>query len=222
MVPFYCKNVIFGGISMKKRTFAILLSFCLLIGLLPAAALAAENTMTFGAFLEAVADDNGTFDGKGVTVQWKPNESLDPIQRIQNSNAQYQIFGKLEDLAISNVHFEYVPADIPGHSDGWSGINQDYTKEQVRNAEFQLLNSGNVTITNCTFEKIIPLASRQIGRRTPTVPSPSQIVLFPMSIMPMLSRTFTRLRRSSPIAALKIAAARSTLRAGLPARKSPF
>ena len=155
MVPFYCKNVIFGGISMKKRTFAILLSFCLLIGLLPAAALAAENTMTFGAFLEAVEDGNGTFDGGGVTVRWVPNEGLDPIQRIQNSNAQYQIFGELKDLSISNVHFEYVPADIPGHTDGWSGIDKDYTADQIRNAEFQFLNSGSVTVTNCTFEKII-------------------------------------------------------------------
>ena len=140
---------------MKKRIFAILLSFCLLIGLLPAAALAAERTMTFGAFIRAVADRDGTFDGAGVTVKWEPDESVDVIHRVQNSNAQYQIFGDLQDISISNVHFEYVPADIPGHSDGWSGIDKDYTKEQIRNAEFQLLNSGNVTITNCTFEKII-------------------------------------------------------------------
>ena len=140
---------------MKKRIFAILLSLCMLIGLLPAAALAAEKTMAFGDFIQAVKNGGGTFDGKGVTVQWKPDESLDPIQRIQSSNAQYQIFEKLQNISISNVHFEYVPAFIPGHSDGWSGIDNDYTADEVRNAEFQLLNSGNVTITNCTFEKII-------------------------------------------------------------------
>lgn len=155
MVPFYCKNVIFGGISMKKRTFAILLSLCMLIGLMSGISLAAENTMSFGDFIQAVKNGGGTFDGKGVTVQWKPDESLDPIQRIQSSNAQYQIFGELQNISISNVHFEYVPAFIPGHSDGWSGIDNDYTADEVRNAEFQLLNSGNVTITNCTFEKII-------------------------------------------------------------------
>lgn len=155
MVPFYCKNVIFGGLSMKKRMFAILLSFCLLIGLLPAAALAAENTMTFGAFLEAVEDGNGIFDGKGVTVQWVPDEKANIIDRVQLPNAQYQIFEKLQDLSISNVHFEYVPAKIPNHSDAWGSKNETYTADEVRNAEFQLLNSGNVTITNCTFEKII-------------------------------------------------------------------
>ena len=155
MVLFYCKNVIFGGISMKKRIFAILLSLCMLIGLLPAAALAAENTMSFGDFIEAVEDRDGTFDSDGVTVQWEPDEKVDVIHRVQIPNAQYQIFRDLQNISISNVHFEYVPADIPNHSDGWSGINQDYTKEQVQNAEFQFQNSGNVTITNCTFEKII-------------------------------------------------------------------
>lgn len=155
MVPFYCKNVIFGGISMKKRIFAILLSFCLLIGLLPAAALAAENIMTFGEFLKAVEKGNGTFDGKGVTVQWVPDENVNIIDRVQLPNAQYQIFRDLQDLSISNVHFEYVPADIPNHTDAWGSNNSDYTADEVRNAEFQFQNSGNVTITNCTFEKII-------------------------------------------------------------------
>ena len=140
---------------MKKRIFAILLSLCMLMGLLSGISLAAEPTMTFGEFLRAVADGDGTFDGKGVTVRWVPDESANIIDRVQLPNAQYQIFENLEDLSISNVHFEYVPANIPNHSDGWSGINQDYKKEEVRNAEFQFLNSGSVTITNCTFEKII-------------------------------------------------------------------
>ena len=140
---------------MKKRIFAILLSLCMLMGLLSGISLAAENTMTFGAFLEAVADGNGTFDGKGVTVQWEPDEKANIIDRVQLPNAQYQIFENLQDLSISNVHFEYVPADILDHSDGWGSNHANYTAKQVRNAEFQFQNSGNVTITNCTFEKII-------------------------------------------------------------------
>lgn len=86
---------ILEGYSMKKRIFAIALSLCLLIGLLPAAALAAETTMTFGDFLEAVEAGNGTFDGAGVTVQWEPDERVDVIHRVQIPNAQYQIFGDL-------------------------------------------------------------------------------------------------------------------------------
>ena len=84
-----------------------------------------------------------------------PDEKVDIIHRVQQPNAQYQMFGDLENINISNVKFEYVPADIPNHSDGWSGLNKDWTADQIRNAEFQFLNSGNVTLTNCTFEKII-------------------------------------------------------------------
>lgn len=140
---------------MKKRIFAILLSLCMLMGLLSGISLAAEPTMTFGEFLRAVADGDGTFDGKGVTVRWVPDEKANIIDRVQLPNAQYQIFENLEDLSISNVHFEYVPANIPNHSDGWGSKNVTYTADEVQNAEFQFLNSGSVTITNCTFDKII-------------------------------------------------------------------
>ena len=103
----------------------------------------------------------------GVTVKWEPDEKVEVIHRIQNNNAQYQIFGTLTDVTISNVNFEYVPADIPHHSDGWSGLDNDYTADQIRNAEFQFLNAGSVTITNCTFEKIIVSPYGQ-ANNTPT------------------------------------------------------
>ena len=143
---------------MKKisGTFAaFMLALCMMLTLLPMSALASENSMSFGDFLTAVETGKGTFDGNGVTVKWEPDESVNIIHRIQNNNAQYQMFGDLADISISNVNFEYVPADIPNHSDGWSGINKDWTKDEIRNAEFQFLNSGSLTVTNCTFEKII-------------------------------------------------------------------
>ena len=143
---------------MKKRhvrIISLLLTLCMAFALAPAAAFADGGTMTYSEFLDAVVARNGTFDGKGVTVKWEPDEKVEVIHRIQNNNAQYQIFNTLTDVTISNVNFEYVPADIPQHSDGWSGLNNDYTADQIRNAEFQFLNAGSVTITNCTFEKII-------------------------------------------------------------------
>ncbi len=143
---------------MKKRhvrIISLLLTLCMAFALAPAAAFADGGTMTYSEFLDAVVKENGTFDGKGVTVKWEPDEKVEVIHRIQNNNAQYQIFGTLTDVTISNVNFEYVPADIPHHSDGWSGLDNDYTADQIRNAEFQFLNAGSVTITNCTFEKII-------------------------------------------------------------------
>ena len=113
------------------------------------------GTMTLKDFIAKVEAGNGTFDGQGITVKWEPDEKVTAIQRVQEPNAQYQIFANLTDLNISNINFEYVPADIPQHSDGWSGLNKDWTAEQIRNAEFQFLNSGSTTLTNCSFEKVI-------------------------------------------------------------------
>ena len=155
---------------MKKRhvrIISLLLTLCMAFALAPAAAFADGGTMTYSEFLDAVVDGNGTFDGKGVTVKWESDEKVEVIHRIQNNNAQYQIFGTLTDVTISNVNFEYVPADIPHHSDGWSGLDNDYTADQIRNAEFQFLNNGSVTITNCTFEKIIVSPYGQ-ANNTPT------------------------------------------------------
>ena len=140
----------------KKNLLSVFLAVIMTVALLPVSTVsAAGNTMTFGDFVKAVQDGNGTFNGNGVVVKWVPDEKVDIIHRVQQPNAQYQMFGDLENINISNVKFEYVPADIPNHSDGWSGLNKDWTADQIRNAEFQFLNSGNVTLTNCTFEKII-------------------------------------------------------------------
>lgn len=141
----------------KKRIgVSIILALCMVFTLIPGSVFAQDNNIiTFSEFIEDLEAD-GKFDGGGATVKWEPDENVNVIHRIQNNNAQYQILsGKDVDLEISNARFEYVPADIPNHSDGWSGINKDYTKDEIRNAEFQFLNSGNVSVTNCTFEKII-------------------------------------------------------------------
>lgn len=140
--------------KLKKLT-ACFMAALMIILMIPGTVLAYGGTMTFSEFLEAVEQGGGTFNGNGVSVQWEPDESVEVIHRVQEPNAQYQLFGELTDINISNVNFEYVPADIPNHSDGWSGLNKDWTAEQIRNAEFQFLNSGDVNIINCTFEKII-------------------------------------------------------------------
>ncbi len=73
-------------------------------------------------------------------------------QRIQKPNAQYQIFGTLTDINIRNVNFEFVPAafTLCMNNQGWSG---SVTADEVLNAELQMQNTGNVTFTNCNFDK---------------------------------------------------------------------
>ena len=129
-------------------------------------------TMDFAEFVKAVTDGGGTYDGQGVTVTWSPSsactdnrdghactaDNKEPdgnnAQRIQKPNAQYQVFGTLTDISISNVNFEFVPADFTlcMNNQGWSG---SVTADEVRNAEFQMQNTGNVTFTNCSFDKVI-------------------------------------------------------------------
>lgn len=141
----------------RRAAAALILALCMVFTLLPGAVFAdSGNTMTFGEFVQELEEGNGTFDGEGVTVKWEPDESVDIIHRVQEPNAQYQLLSGMDvDVKISNTNFEYVPADIPNHSDGWNGLNKDWTKYQIRNAEFQFLNTGDVTVENCNFDKII-------------------------------------------------------------------
>lgn len=138
-----------------KRKILIWLIMITIVAMLPIlSADASGSEMTFNTFLQKVVAGKGNFDGGGVLVRWKPDEAEREIDRIQSNNAQYQIFSELDDITLSNIKFEYIPADIYGHSDAWAGSGS-WTKEKIRNAEFQFLNKGNVTLENCTFEKVI-------------------------------------------------------------------
>ena len=138
-----------------KKRFLIWLIMITIVAMIPVlSADASSSEMTFEEFLKEVVDGKGNFDGGGVLVSWRPDEKKRKIDRIQSNNAQYQIFRGLDDITLSNIKFEYIPADILGHTDAWSGT-RDWTEDQIRNAEFQFLNEGNVTLKNCTFEKVI-------------------------------------------------------------------
>lgn len=137
-----------------KRKILIWLIMITIVAMFPIlSADASGREMAFEVFLQKVVESNGNFDG-GVLVRWRPDKTERKIDRIQNNNAQYQIFSGLGDITLSNIKFEYIPADINGHTDVWAGSGS-WTKDKIRNAEFQFLNKGNVTLKNCTFEKVI-------------------------------------------------------------------
>ena len=145
---------------------------------MPVTAFAAERTIDFGKFLEEVAAAGYNYDGQGVTVRWSPTSACtdsahendrarclfpegedrpaatgNTPQRVQEPNAQYQIFEGQTNVSISNVNFIYVPADYTlCANSGWKGTT---TAEKTRNAELQMLNTGDVTFTECTFDKVI-------------------------------------------------------------------
>lgn len=169
--------------KLKQRLqylLAVALSVCMMLSIFPATALAAEedsqNTMTFGEFLEAVKNENGTFDGKGVTVEWEPVSGCfysewhedcrfkqsewvhavpeTPVRVNQLPNAQYQIFDNLEDITLKNINFKFVPADFTiCENSAWEG--DPCSKDTTRNAELQFLNSGDLVIENCNFDQVM-------------------------------------------------------------------
>ena len=164
----------------KKRLLSFLLTAVMCIGFISGVTVSAADgddgtangtTMDFAKFVETVTDGNGTYDGKGVTVKWSPSSACtddreghectvdnkvpdgNNAQRIQKPNAQYQIFSRLTDVNISNVNFEFVPVAFTlCMNSTWGG---SVTAEEIRNAEFQMQNTGNVTFTNCNFDKVI-------------------------------------------------------------------
>lgn len=136
---------------------ALLTTFCLITGF-PEEVHA--ETISFEDFVEDLMED-GEFDGNGSMVEWSPDEKKVVIQRVQAPNAQYQFdfsqspVGSTASVVIKNTTFHYVAAEIPAHSDAWNTGENTYSAKQIRNAEFQFLNSGNVTIENCQFESVI-------------------------------------------------------------------
>ena len=163
---------------MKKRIFAVLLALALTVSLLPMGALAAEgDTIDMDRFIEVVKEADYDYDGNGVTVKWSPSsgcwygnkthdcklpeevgEYKEPNgntpNRLQDFNAQYQLFEKAENVTIKNVHFicnvteVYLCTNTSGPN-GWG------TADGFGNAELQFNNSGNLTIENCIFDKVL-------------------------------------------------------------------
>lgn len=135
------------------------------------------NTIDFAQFLANVQNDgsgNYSYDGNGITVKWSPSSACtnnthtvdtcpnnlakpdgNNPQRCQSPNVQYQIFKDGVNVTISNTNFEFVPADFSmcaNNKGDWVG---KYTENDGKNAELQLLNSGNVTFSNCSFKQTI-------------------------------------------------------------------
>ena len=76
----------------KILIWLIMITIVAMFPILSADASGSEKTLNFKEFLQEVVESNGNFDGGGVLVRWEPNEAERKIDRIQSSNAQYQIF----------------------------------------------------------------------------------------------------------------------------------
>lgn len=162
---------------MKKKFFICLLSLLMVFSLMPATAMANESdagrTIDFAKFLEEVEKEGYDYDGKGVTVEWSPSSACtdnradhecllegqgkapdgNNPQRGQAPNAQYQVFDGQANVKITNVNFKFNPADFTlCMNSGWKG---KFSAENIKNAELQMLNTGNVSFSGCDFDGVI-------------------------------------------------------------------
>lgn len=163
---------------MKKKFFICLLSLLMVFTMMPAMAMANESdagrTIDFAKFLEEVAEADYDYDGNGVTVEWRPSSACtdnrqvhdclldgkdeepdgNNPQRGQAPNAQYQVFNGQEDVKITNVNFKFNPADFTlcMNNTGWGG---SFSGDNIKNAELQMLNTGNVSFSGCDFDGVI-------------------------------------------------------------------
>ena len=124
-----------------------------------------ETYLSLAAFVDAVIAAEGTYNGEGQIVKILPlsgqsdntNGCLVPnrLQKYTNPEvyyAQYQRFAQLQNVSISNVNFVFVPAAITVQ-DAWNPAGATTTVENL-NGELQFMNSGSVTFTGCTFDKV--------------------------------------------------------------------
>ena len=119
--------------------------------------------ITFEDFLKKLIENNGYFDGNGVTVEWSPNLQEVVYQRIQSGKVQYQIFrsdahrdAKDINIHVEDTNFVYIPANITIPFEGpWNQEPRTWKAEELPNAELQFLNGGDVEFISCEFTQVV-------------------------------------------------------------------
>ena len=155
-----------------KKLLAGLLSAAMVFGSVSFTAFAEDSTtMTFDEFVARIENGEsvGTDDGR-ITVKWSPEsgcydtrenhtctvnnvKATASTPRRENDNmAQYQFAKGVNDIDIKNVDFEFVAADFTICANSWHG---SYTADTIKTAQLHMYNTGNVTITGCTFDNVV-------------------------------------------------------------------
>ncbi|CCX36848.1 putative uncharacterized protein [Clostridium sp. CAG:1013] len=163
-----------------KKLISLLLALCLIVGMVPVVSLAATpDTISLAQFVEEVEKAGYNYDGgNNVVVEIAPSSGCDRTttsgheshvvkgentpDRIQNysgtSYAQYQRFkesdGVSKNISISNVSFKLITPDEDIKVCGAWNTTQTTASKDKLDAELQLMNSGSVSFTNCTFENV--------------------------------------------------------------------
>ena len=163
-----------------KKVLSALLTSAMVLGSASFTAMAdttTGNELTYGQFLTRLAESHYDCDFRGATIELvtefcctNPShagdtsctyadyrtKSAEAPQRIQGTNAQYQLGkGYNGAVTIKNANFKASKSQGVGlhlqNNFGWEG---EIAAGTDFNVEFQFLNDGNLTIEGCTFDGI--------------------------------------------------------------------
>lgn len=151
------------------------------------------HSVDFAAFVKALTDANGTFDGSThalaqngkLTVKWSPVSgcydtreghectvgnvaaTANTPKRVNSGLTQFQLFeGESHAVNVKNVAFVYEPAAFTVcENSGWKGT---FTAEQAPAGQIYLMNTGNVTFEGCSFDKVVLTSFNCTGTSTVT------------------------------------------------------
>ena len=152
---------------------------------------AAAPAVDFAAFVKALTDANYTFDGSThalaqngkLTVKWSPVSgcydtreghectvgnvaaTANTPKRVNSGLTQFQLFeGASHAVSVKNVAFVYEPAAFTVcENSGWKG---SFTAEQAPGGQIFLMNTGDVTFEDCSFDKVVLTSFNCTGTST--------------------------------------------------------
>ena len=155
-----------------KRLLSAFLCVCMVAVMAPTAFAGEDSTIDLDQFIKNVEAANYDYDGQGITVKWSPisgcydtrenhectvgNKAAtgNTPKRINSSLTQFQIYeGESHAVSIKNVNFVYEPADFTVCiNSGWKGT---FAADAAPAGQLYLMNTGDVTFEDCTFDKVV-------------------------------------------------------------------
>ena len=150
------------------------------------------HSIDFAAFVKALTDAGYTFDGSThalaqngkLTVKWSPKSgcydnrgeghdctvgnvaaTANTPKRVNSGLTQFQLFeGESHAVNVKNVAFVYEPAAFTVcENSGWQG---SFTAEKAPAGQIYLMNTGDVTFEDCSFDKVVLTSFNCTGTST--------------------------------------------------------
>ena len=171
-----------------KKFLAMILALALALSVTTLSWADTPAEMDLDAFIKAVVAANYNYDGNGVTVKMSPvsgclgnncsqehngvehdtvktNENVP--EKVNSGLAQFIVFSSVDKaVTIANVNFVYAAKDFTL----WGNTNNkgEFKADEVKSGQLYLENSGDVTFTGCTFDRVVLTSWKCTGTSTVT------------------------------------------------------